>query len=108
MSDTIEVSRDVFEPLTDLVKIGLFKDEKEALKNLVLDQARAKIHHLDSEILEMRSKYNMSFEDFKRRIETRKEDEVFEEWDDFIIWDAYESAKSYWLKVVGKLSRNQG
>lgn len=108
MSDTIEVSRDVFEPLTDLVKIGLFKDEKEALKNLVLDQARAKIQHLDSKILEMKSKYNMSYEDFKRRIETRKEDEVFEEWDDFIIWDAYESAKSYWLKVEGKLSRNQG
>ena len=32
MSDTIEVSRDVFEPIADLVKIGLFKDEKEALK----------------------------------------------------------------------------
>lgn len=66
------------------------------------------MHHLDSKILEMKSKYNMNFEDFKRRIEVRKENEVFEEWDDFIIWDAYESAKSYWLNVVGKLSRNQG
>jgi len=108
MSDTIEVSRDVFEPIADLVKIGLFKDEKEALKNLVLDQARAKIHHFDSKILEMKSKYNMSFEDFKRRVEVRKEDEVFEEWDDFIIWDSYESAKSYWLSVEGKLSGSQG
>ncbi len=107
MSDTIEVSRDVFEPITDLVKIGLFKDEKEALKNLVLDQAKAKIHYFDSMILEMRSKYNMSYEDFKRRIEARREEEVFEEWDDFIIWDAYESAKSYWLKVEGKLSGTQ-
>lgn len=104
MSDTIEVSRDVFEPIADLVKIGLFKDEKEALKNLVLDQARAKIHHFDSKILEMRSKYNISFEDFKRRIEARKDDEVFGEWGDFIIWDSCESAKSYWLKVVGKSS----
>lgn len=107
MSDTIEVSRDVFEPITDLVKIGLFKDEKEALKKLVLDQAKAKIHYFDSRILEMKSKYNMSYEDFKRSIETRTEEEVFEEWDDFIIWDAYESAKSYWLKVEGKLSGNQ-
>jgi hypothetical protein len=56
----------------------------------------------------MKSKYNMSFEDFKRRIEVRKEDEVFEEWDDFIIWDSYESAKSYWLNVEGKLSGSQG
>ncbi len=47
----------------------------------------------------MKSKYNMSYEDFKRRIETRTEEEVFEEWDDYIIWDACESAKNYWLKV---------
>ena len=104
MGDTIEVSRDVFEPITDLVKLGLFKDEKEALKNLVLDQAGAKIRYFDSKILEMRSKYKMSFQDFQLRIEARKGDEVFEEWDDFIIWDAYESAKSYWLKVETYLS----
>jgi len=107
MSDTIEVSRDAFEPITELVKLGLFKDEKEALKNLVLDQAATKIRYFDSKILEMRTKYKMNFQDFKRRIEERKEDEVFEEWDDFIIWDAYESARAYWLKVENKLSRNQ-
>jgi hypothetical protein len=108
MSDTIEVSRDVFEPITELVKLGLFKDEKEALKNLVLDQAATKIRYFDSRIIEMRSKYKMNFEDFKRRIEERKGNEVFEEWDDFIIWDAYESAKRYWLKVEAKLSGNPG
>lgn len=108
MSDTIEVSRDAFEPIADLVKLGLFKDEKEALKNLVLDQARAKVCCFDSEIQKMRSKYKMSFQDFKRRIDERKGNEVFEEWDDFIIWDAYESAKSYWMNVQIKLSGNQG
>jgi hypothetical protein len=50
MGDTIEVSRDAFEPITELVKLGLFKDEKEALKNLVLDQAAAKIRHFDSKM----------------------------------------------------------
>ena len=108
MGDTIEVSRDVFEPITELVKLGLFRDEKEALKNLVLDQAATKIRYFDSKILEMRSKYKMSFQDFQRRIEARKGDEVFEEWDDFIVWDAYESAKSYWLKVETNLSGNPG
>jgi hypothetical protein len=52
MGDTIEVSRDAFEPITELVKIGLFKDEKEALKKLVLDQAAAKISYFDSKIFE--------------------------------------------------------
>ena len=108
MGDTIDVSRDVFEPLTELVKLGLFKDEKEALKNLVLDQAAAKIRYFDSQILEIRSKYKMSFQDFKRHIEERSGDEVFEEWDDFIIWDAHESAKGYWQKVQSKISGNQG
>ncbi len=108
MGDTIEVSRDAFEPIAELVKLGLFKDEKEALKNLVLDQAAAKIRYFDSKISEMRSKYKMSFNDFKRRIEERQGDEVFEEWDDFIIWDSYESAKSYWAKVESKLLGNPG
>jgi len=108
MGDTIEVSRDAFEPITELVKLGLFKDEKEALKNLVLDQAAAKIRHFDSKISKMRSKYKMSFNDFKRRIEERQGDEVFEEWDNFIIWDSYESAKSYWAKVETKLLGSPG
>jgi hypothetical protein len=108
MGDTIEVSRDAFEPITDLVKLGLFKDEKEALKNLVLDQASAKIRYFDSKISKMRSKYKMSFNDFKHRIEERKGIEVFQEWDDFIIWDAYESARGYWLKVETKLLGSSG
>jgi len=108
MGDNIEVSRDAFEPIAELVKLGLFKDEKEALKNLVLDQAAAKIRHFDSKISEMRSKYKMSFNDFKRRIEERQGDENFEEWDDFIIGDSYESAKSYWAKVEAKLLGSPG
>ena len=43
MSDTVEVSRDAFEPIALLVKEGLFKNEKDALKSLVLDQASSKI-----------------------------------------------------------------
>lgn len=45
----------------------------------------------------------MSFDEFKRRIEERRGEEVFEEWDDFIIWDSYESARSYWAKVETRL-----
>jgi len=43
----------------------------------------------------------MSFEDFKRRIEVRKEDEVFEEWDDFIIWTSSSGMPTSQLKVTG-------
>jgi hypothetical protein len=74
-----------------------------ALKNHSLEQAAAKVSYFDSKISEMRSKYKMSFDDFKRRIEERRGEEVFEEWDDFIIWDSYESARSYWAKVETRL-----
>jgi hypothetical protein len=46
MSDTIEVSRDAFEPIALLVREGLFKSEKEALRSLVLDQAASKVRHV--------------------------------------------------------------
>ncbi|WP_410509488.1 hypothetical protein RSJ42_04510 [Methanosarcina hadiensis] len=42
MGDAIEyvkVPRKVFEPISDMVKAGLYKDEQEALKRLVHDQA---------------------------------------------------------------------
>ncbi len=103
MSDTVEVSREVFEPIAMLVRDGLFKDEKDALKTLVLDQAASKIRHFDSLIEEMRAKYDMSFEVFEKRIKSRKGFESFDEWDDFIIWESYESAREYWTGVQASL-----
>ena len=103
MSETVEVSRDVFEPIAMLVRDGLFKDEKDALKSLVLDQAGSKIRHFDSLIEEMRAKHDMSFEEFEERIRSRKGSESFDEWDDFIIWESYESAREYWMGVQASL-----
>lgn len=107
MSDTVEVSRDAFEPIALLVKDGIFKNEKEALKSIVLDQAASKICHYNIKISEMQAKYNMNFEEFKRRIESRKESESFDEWDDFIIWESYESALRYWADVEVRLKGNK-
>lgn len=103
MSDTVEVSRDAFEPITLLVKEGLFKNEKDALKSLVLDQASSKIRYFDTKISEMQAKYKVSFEELKEHIESRKDSESFEEWDDFIIWESYESARKYWADVEARL-----
>ena len=51
----------------------------------------------------MCTKHKMNFEDFKRRIESRIGEESFDEWDDFIIWESYESARSYWRNVDARL-----
>ena len=103
MGDTIEVSRDAFEPITDMVKAGLFKNEKEALSSLVHDQAAVKVRYFNTKIAEMQSKYKTNFDEFKHRIGARKGKESFEEWDDFIIWESYESDHSYWANVEARL-----
>ena len=51
----------------------------------------------------MQAKYKVSFEELKGHIESRKESESFEEWDDFIIWESYESARRYWADVEVRL-----
>ncbi|UEC43900.1 MAG: hypothetical protein METHAR1v1_1800004 [Methanothrix sp.] len=66
-------------------------------------QAGSKIRHFDSLIEEMRAKYDMSFEEFEEQIKSRKGDESFDEWDDFIIWESYESARKYWAGVQANL-----
>jgi len=60
------------------------------LSNPTQDKAAAKICYFDYRIAEMVAKYNSDFNDFKRRIVEMRDVEVFEEWDDFIIWDSYE------------------
>lgn len=51
----------------------------------------------------MQSKYKMNFSEFKHCIEARNGEEIFEEWDDFVIWESYESARSYWADVEARL-----
>lgn len=53
MNDTIEVFRNVFEPIALLIRDGLFENEKDALKCLVLEQAASKIRQFDLKISEI-------------------------------------------------------
>jgi hypothetical protein len=47
----VKVPKKVFEPISDMVKAGLYKDEKEALQRLVHDQAEQKIEHYGKKIV---------------------------------------------------------
>ena len=47
----------------------------------------------------MKRKYKVDFQEFKRIVEERKGEEVFEEWDDYIRWESYEEAVAYWTEV---------
>jgi hypothetical protein len=103
VDEYVKVSKEVFAPLGELVKIGLFKDEKDALKSIILEQAGAKIAHYKHEVGKLKSKYGVNFTEFKARIENRKEEEVYSEWDDYIQWESYEKALRYWTEIEARV-----
>ena len=103
MGDAIEyvkVPKKIFEPISDMVKAGLYKDEQEALQRLVHDQAEQKIDNYGKKIAEMEQKYKMEFSTFEKNINARIGEENFEEWDDFIIWESYVKAYRYWKQFL--------
>ncbi len=103
MENYVKVSKEVFAPIVELVRIGLFRDEKDALAGIVREQARNKIWYYGGKISELSLKYKMDFPEFKRIIEGRKDEEVFGEWDDFIQWESYEEALRYWTEVEARV-----
>jgi hypothetical protein len=103
MENYIKVSRDVFAPILELVKIGLFRDEKDALAGIIREQAKNKIWYYAGKISELKRRYMVDFLEFKKIIEEKKDDEVFEEWDDFIRWESYEEALKYWTDVEARV-----
>jgi hypothetical protein len=67
---------------------------------IIREQAKNKIFYYEKKISELKRKYKVDFREFKRIIEGRKDEEVFEEWDDFIQWESlYEEALRYWTEV---------
>lgn len=96
----VKIHRNIFEPIEDLIKIGLYKNEQEAISALVHDQAKYKVEHYGKKIKEMEKKYNMDFSEFEANIEKTTDQENFEEWDDYILWESYVKALQYWSKMA--------
>lgn len=96
----VKIHRSVFQPIEDLIKIGVYKNELEAISALVHDQAMYKLEHYGKKIKEMEKKYDMFFSDFEAKIKQTANKENFEEWDDYILWESYVKALQYWSKMA--------
>ncbi|MCP5106192.1 MAG: hypothetical protein GY950_22590 [bacterium] len=68
---------------------------KNEIVSLLLDKAFNKTEYYLSLSREMQQKYGMDFNQFKKKVEENKE-EVFQEWDDLMEWEAYELAHKEW------------
>jgi hypothetical protein len=103
MENYVKVSKEVFAPIVELVRIGLFRDEKDAFVGIIREQARNKIWYYGGKISELKMKYKVDFPEFKRIIEEKEGEEVFGGWDDFIQWESYEEALRYWTEVEARV-----
>ena len=69
---------------------------EEAALGFAVKRIQEKIHVFQSEMAAFEAKYQMSFEDFSKRMESRKNEEIFEESDDWNDWrSSIELSKSY-------------
>ena len=96
--ETVEIPKDVWNPISSLVRHGVYKNEKSALINIVHDLSISKMKEYKSSMQGFEKKYGMLFEDFDKQIKSGvKED--FEKWDDYIEWKAYFKTYEYWKSV---------
>jgi len=75
---------------------------KNEIISLLLDKAFNKSEYYLTCCQEMEQKYGKPFTDFKRQVDESKE-EIFEEWDDLIEWEAYELAYKDWNEKYEEL-----
>lgn len=100
----VKVSEKLWEPIKNLVNIGLYKNEKDAIRSLIQGQAEKKIKLYSEKIRKLEKKYGMGFQKFEKKIKDREGKEVFEEWDDYVSWKGYEESLKYWAKVKEGIS----
>ncbi len=65
------------------------------LHSLIISHANTKYEYFASRARMYSEKYGVDFKSFKKRVEEAKK-ESFSQWDDFIAWEAYESAAEEW------------
>jgi hypothetical protein len=102
--ETLEIPKDVWIPISSLVRHGIYKNEKSALVNIIHDMSLSKIKELESGIKEFEVKYKIDFEGFQSKINEAKR-ENFEKWDDYIEWKAYFTAYNHWKSIHEESSR---
>jgi tRNA nucleotidyltransferase/poly(A) polymerase len=95
----VKIQRSIFQPIEDMIKIGLYKNEQEAIASLVQNQAKSKTELYSKKIKQFEKKYNTDFSAFETRIQAASEED-FEEWDDYILWESYVKAYQYWSKLA--------
>ena len=75
---------------------------KEKFLRTLMGEALMKVEYYRSLMKPFERKYSTSFKDFKKKVESSKE-ESFQAWDDLIEWEAYHRAHEEWTRKYEEL-----
>jgi hypothetical protein len=62
VEDYVKVSKEAFAPIVELVRIGLFRDEKDAIVGIIREYATNKIQYYREKINIQKKKYQVDFQ----------------------------------------------
>ncbi|NIR48660.1 hypothetical protein GWO43_09500 [candidate division KSB1 bacterium] len=77
-------------------------NEKEASREYALLHASQKAAELAQQSESFQKKYQMSFEDFEKRLRSQDK-EIFEEEDDYLAWQFAVEGVAYWREKIEQL-----
>ena len=76
---------------------SIAKDFSDEALYLYQDKILTKVEYYKSRLSQMESKYHMTFQEFKKKVET-SDKEIFSEWDDLMLWEGYYLGFQEWSK----------
>jgi hypothetical protein len=82
--------------IDEILKEAGISSEVEALKNQAWMITLAKIEKYQAEINQYQKKYNINFEGFKKQLLNRRNEEDFEQEDDYLDWRFAQEALKIW------------
>jgi len=97
---TLKVPENMYGFVSDL-----FETKEEMLKDFLYSIAMAKVSDYRKREEVYESKYDQIFKKFERKVLSKDREEVFEEWDDYIIWKAIHEAHELWVKRYKNLEK---
>lgn len=76
----------------------IFETKDELLRDFLCSITLAKVSDYRKREEVYEKKYRQRFEEFEKRVLDKDREEIFEEWDDYILWKAIHKAYELWAK----------
>lgn len=87
----------------DVLEALDYSSTEDVALDMILLEAKAKISEFREEVKRFRERYDMKFDEFREKLESKQEQEDFEEEDDYMAWKFARESLQYWEERVDLL-----